>query len=73
MIMKQQPSKNYTLLEEWIFILTKTYAEHPSSGLAKVISYYLNRLIHHDDFSLSSYHQCDYLAMQKYWQWVARY
>jgi len=69
--MRQQPSSSYVLLEEWIIILTNAYSDHPSNGLAKVISYYLKRLIQHDDFPLSSYHRCDYLTMQKYWQWVA--
>jgi hypothetical protein len=71
--MRQQPSQNYVYIEEWIIILTNTYSEYPSTGLAKVINYYLKRLLQHDDFPLSSYYRCDYLTMMKYWQWVAKH
>jgi len=69
--MIQALSKNFIRLEEWIIILANTYSEHPSSSLAKIIHYYLNRLIKHDDFPLCSYYRCDYLTMQKYWQWLS--
>lgn len=62
-------SAEFTQLENWLDILVKTYKEHPSCGLAKTINYYLNRLIYHDDISLSGNKHCDYLSMQKYWRW----
>ena len=55
-------------IEAWLKILTETYAQNPSSGLAKVISYYLSRLIKHDDFNAFASQPCQYFSMLKYWQ-----
>lgn len=56
-------------LESWLSILICTYKEHPSIGLAKTISYYLERVINHDDFDLKQHHCCHYRSMKKYWRW----
>jgi hypothetical protein len=55
-------------IEDWLSILTKTYALHPNEALAKVIAYYLTRLIKHDDFSAFASQPCQYYSMLKYWQ-----
>jgi hypothetical protein len=55
-------------IEDWLSVLTKTYAQHPSNELAKVISYYLTRLIKHDDFTAFASQPCHYFTMLKFWQ-----
>lgn len=57
-------------LEGWLTVLTTTYAEYPSCGLAKVILYYIRRLMAHDYICLTPKKQCDYLSMHKYWLWL---
>ena len=64
-------SKEFIQIEEWLKILTSTYANHPDIALAQTINYYLQRLIRHDDFTLDGSKQCDYLYMSKYWQWLS--
>jgi hypothetical protein len=66
-------SSELITIQRWLSLLTRTYAEHPSSGLAKVITYYLTRLIKHDDFPSFSSECCHYVAMFKYWQWQSSY
>jgi|GEM_PF-955674 len=55
-------------IEDWLNILTKTYATHPSDGLAKVITYYLSRIIKHDDFIAFASQPCHYFTMLKFWR-----
>jgi len=62
-------SQEFLQLENWLTLLITTYKEHPSLGLAKTISYYLNRLLNHDDINFCGDKRCDYLVMQKFWQW----
>ena len=62
-------SREFERLEEWLQLLTQTYAASPDAALAKTINYYLQRVIHHDDFSLDSNKQCDYICMLRYWQY----
>lgn len=62
-------SSEFKQLENWLIILIKTYGDHPSCGLAKMINYYLTLLLHHDDISFDGEKQCAYLSMQKYWRW----
>jgi len=70
--MNTQLSQEFHRLEDWLQILTQTYADYPSNALAKVILYYLRRLIHHDDANLVPEKQCDYISMQKFWYWQSR-
>lgn len=56
-------------LETWLTILLTTYKVHPSRGLAKTISYYLARILRHDDIFICGEKRCDYLLMQKFWSW----
>ncbi len=65
-------STEFLQLESWLTILITTYKDSPSIGLAKTISYYLSRLLHHDDINFCGFKRCDYLVMQKYWCWQAR-
>ena len=55
-------------IEDWLSVLTNTYAKHPSNGLAKVIAYYLARIIKHDDFTAFANQPCHYFTMLKFWQ-----
>lgn len=55
-------------IEEWLSVLTNTYAKHPSDGLAKVITYYLTRIIKHDDFMAFARQPCHYFTMLKFWR-----
>jgi len=58
-------------LESWLVILINTYIEHPSINLAKIISYYIDRILTHDDFELNQPNNCQYIAMRKYWHWLS--
>lgn len=64
-------STEFLQLENWLTILITTYKEHPSCGLAKIINYYLGRLLNHDDISFFSEKRCEYLLMKKFWRWQA--
>lgn len=55
-------------IEDWLIVLTSTYAKHPNDALAKVIAYYLTRVIKHDDFSAFASQPCQYFTMLKFWQ-----
>jgi len=45
-------AKELDQIKQWIQILTSTYAEYPSNALAKTVSYYIERLVHHEDTDL---------------------
>ena len=60
-------------IENWLIILVTTYKDHPSNGLAKIINYYLERLLNHTEIIAYSEKRCEYLAMQKYWGWKVRH
>lgn len=64
-------SSEFLQLENWLAILITTYKDHPSRGLAKIINYYLERLVSHDDLNYSGKKRCDYLVMKKFWRWQA--
>lgn len=66
-------SNEFIQLETWLTILLTTYKDHPSCGLAKTISYYLGRLLRHDDIHFCGEKRCEYLVMQKFWRWQARH
>ncbi|MFB0981395.1 MAG: hypothetical protein QMC62_10830 [Alteromonadaceae bacterium] len=55
-------------IEDWLGVLTNTYAKHPSDGLAKVIAYYLTRIIKHADFMAFANQPCHYYTMLKFWR-----
>lgn len=65
-------SKDFNQIKQWIQILTTTYAEHPSKPLAKTISYYVERLILHEDIELDIARPCEYISMLRYWQWLGK-
>jgi len=58
-------------LESWLTILTNSYKDNPSIGLAKVINYYIDRIILHEDFDDRKFNNCQYSSMKKYWQWLS--
>jgi len=61
-------SSELSQIESWLSVLTHTYAAHPNEALAKVITYYLKRIIQHDDFTAYANQPCQYFSMLKYWQ-----
>ncbi|MCJ8321687.1 MAG: hypothetical protein MJK12_18780 [Colwellia sp.] len=65
-------AKDLDQIKQWIQILTSTYAEYPTNALAKTISYYVERLMHHEDIELDTIKPCEYISMLKYWQWLAK-
>lgn len=69
--MRLTASNEFTYMESWLVMLLTTYNNNPSSGLAKTISFYLTKLLHHDDINFSGNKRCEYLAMQRFWQWHA--
>ncbi len=64
-----QPSE-LSQLEDWLSILMATYNKIPSISLAKVITYYIERIVNHDDFELKYRTHCQYVTMRKYWHWL---
>jgi hypothetical protein len=55
-------------IEDWLNLLTNTYAKHHNNGVAKVIIYYLTRIIKHDDFTAFASQPCHYFTMLKFWR-----
>jgi hypothetical protein len=53
--------------ENWLSLLIETYTEFPDSNLAKVIHYYLERILLHDEFDLGLPKSCHYISMKKFW------
>jgi hypothetical protein len=66
-------SNEFTYIESWLTMLLTTYNNNPSSGLAKTISFYLNKLLHHEDINFCGEKRCEYIAMQRFWHWHALY
>lgn len=64
-------SKEFITMENWLNVLLNTYKIQPSSGLALTINTQLNKLLDHDDISFCGNKRCDYLNMQRFWQWQA--
>jgi hypothetical protein len=62
-------SSEFLQLETWLTILITTYKDHPNRSLAKTISYYLGRILQHDDIFFCGEKRCEYLVMQKFWLW----
>lgn len=56
-------------LESWLKLLIQTYADHPSDGLAKVISYYIDRLLSREEITDNGQLYCQYISMKKFWLW----
>lgn len=56
-------------LEKWLQILINTYQDFPSDSLAKVICYYIERIINSDDAFLNNQQQQDYFVMRRFWLW----
>jgi len=65
-------SKEFNYLENWVSMLISTYKNNPSSGLAKTVCFYIEKLLHHDDISFYGDKRCEYLAMQRFWHWHAK-
>lgn len=62
-------SLNTSQLESWLTVLVTTYAHNPSSGLAKVIDYSIERILNQHDICKEPNLRCQYVSMKKFWQW----
>jgi len=62
-------NSQYKQLENWLIILINTYTDNPTIGLAKVINYYIDRLLKQDEINHSPNLRCQYVSMKKYWAW----
>lgn len=60
------------VIENWITILINTYRENPSNGLAKVIHYYLQRIINEEEVKFNHLKLHQYCSMGKFWAWRSR-
>ncbi|GLX79653.1 hypothetical protein tinsulaeT_29930 [Thalassotalea insulae] len=61
-----------SILENWLEILISTYCQHPSKALAKVIDYYISRILAQDELSATPLLKCQYISMKKYWRWQSK-
>jgi len=61
--------RNIRQIEDWLNILITTYRDSPSIGLAKVINYYIERIINEDELKQDSFRLCQYQNMKKFWSW----
>ncbi|WP_206483828.1 hypothetical protein [Thalassotalea sp. G2M2-11] len=57
------------VLENWLQVLLSTYGHHPSQALAKIIHYYIGRVLKESDRSEQPFNKYQYLRMKKYWYW----
>jgi len=62
-------SNEFAYMESWLVMLLTTYNNNPSTGLARTISFYLTKLLTHDDINFCGDKRCEYLAMQRFWRW----
>mgnify|MGYP000365590408 CR=1 FL=1 len=59
-------------IENWLTILINTYRDHPSKGLAKVINYYIGRIIKEGEIKFHHLKLDQYCSMKKFWAWRSR-
>lgn len=67
--MNHNPSSKFSQMQNWLNILLNTYAENPSTGLAKVIGFYVDKICHYEEVMIDSKLSCQYFHMRKFWQW----
>lgn len=70
--MNTNVSNEFQQLEDWLSVLINTYKETPSIGLAKVIFYYLERILSHQDLHNTRDKSCHYFMMKKFWLWQCK-
>ncbi len=58
-------------MENWLVMLLTVYQSNASNGLAQTISFYLDKLLQHEDIHFCGDKRCDYIKMQRYWHWQA--
>lgn len=69
MTIRTTTNKQFEQLESWLNILINTYTDHPSDGLAKVINYYIERLLRCEDILRNNQLCCEYMSMKRFWLW----
>lgn len=63
---------NTFYIENWLKTLINTYRVHPSNGLAKVIYFYIGRIINEDEIRFNRLKLDQYCSMKKFWAWRSR-
>ena len=57
------------VMEQWLQVLLTSYQAAPDSQIVKYINYYLERILRDQECRACQHKHCQYLRMQKYWQW----
>ena len=70
--MHKYTEKELAQLEGWLSLLINTYLQQPNKALAKIISYYIKKIMQYDEYHFLQHPRCEYVAMSKYWHWLSR-
>lgn len=62
-------TKALSIMEQWLQVLLLSYQTAPEVQIVKYINYYLCRILSHEECQATKQKHCQYLRMQKYWQW----
>ncbi|REL25720.1 hypothetical protein DXX93_03560 [Thalassotalea euphylliae] len=66
---KPSQQNRLSIMEQWLQVLLLSYQTAPQTQIIKYINYYLTRIIAHEECQACRQKHCQYLRMQKYWQW----
>ena len=66
---KSNQQSPLSIMEQWLQVLLLSYQTAPQTQIIKYIDYYLKRIIAHEECQACRQKHCQYLRMQKYWQW----
>lgn len=67
--MSHYHDSKYLQMNNWLSILVNTYSENPSTGLAKVINYYVERLSQFEEVIYDKELSCQFVQMKRFWFW----
>ncbi|REL30585.1 hypothetical protein [Thalassotalea euphylliae] len=66
---KESNTKALSIMEQWLQVLLLSYQTSPETQIVKYINYYLSRILSHEECQATKQKHCQYLRMQRYWQW----
>ncbi|WP_448551439.1 hypothetical protein [Thalassotalea montiporae] len=66
---KESNTKALSIMEQWLQVLLLSYQTSPETQIVKYINYYLSRILSHEECQAIKQKHCQYLRMQRYWQW----
>ena len=66
---KENNTKALSIMEQWLQVLLLSYQTSPETQIVKYINYYLSRILSHEECQAIKQKHCQYLRMQRYWQW----